>query len=78
MTPIDGSLVACDRCGAYAVRHWSTKLRSCCTGRGASQRLANGLHTQPACAAATMPGERAYAKDIAWWWQRRLLAELGG
>eukprot|EP00971_Amphidinium_carterae_P253796 5038364-Amphidinium_carterae.1 len=24
-----------------------------------------------------MPGERAYAKDIAWWWQRRLLAELG-
>eukprot|EP00971_Amphidinium_carterae_P257903 5119403-Amphidinium_carterae.1 len=61
----NGSLVACDRCGAYAVRHWSTKLRSCCTGRGASLRLSKGLHPQPACAAATMPGERAFAKDIA-------------
>eukprot|EP00971_Amphidinium_carterae_P200681 3982304-Amphidinium_carterae.1 len=61
----NGSLVACERCGAYAVRHWSTKLRSSCKGRGASQRLANGMHPQPACLAGTMPGERAYAKDIA-------------
>eukprot|EP00971_Amphidinium_carterae_P262693 5211199-Amphidinium_carterae.1 len=73
----NGSLVACERCGAYAVRHWSTKLRFCCKGVGASKRLLNGLHPQPACTAATMPGERAFAKDIAWWWQRRLLAELG-
>eukprot|EP00971_Amphidinium_carterae_P335506 6471405-Amphidinium_carterae.1 len=73
----NGSLVACERCGAYAVRHWYTKLRSSCKGRGASQRLANGMHPQPACLAATMPGERAFANDIAWWWQRRLLAELG-
>eukprot|EP00971_Amphidinium_carterae_P053775 1058930-Amphidinium_carterae.2 len=74
----NGSLVACELCGAYAVRHWSTKLRSNCKGVGASKRLAMGLHPQPANLAATMPGERAYAKDIAWWWQRRLLAELGG